>query len=95
VRETCGLTAARMRMGASGMDADDTALPARALPGNEELEALLAGLPDGAQTLDVLGWVLAEGNREVASLLRRQKVTPELVERCRGIMEDPDEAEGS
>lgn len=90
LKERTGLTPGRLRMAMSGLDEDRTPLPERALGGDERLRRMLAHLPDGAQTLDVLGWILERGGAEVGALLRRQKVTPELFERCRGIYLDPE-----
>jgi hypothetical protein len=73
----------------SGLDADETPLPERTLPGDAGLVALLRALPARAETLDVLGWLLAHGSEELTALLRRQKVTPALFERCRDVYRDP------
>jgi len=90
LRERTGLTALRLRMLSSGLDEDTTPLPERRLPGDERLRELLGALPAAAETLDVLGWMLAHGSEELTSLLRRQKVTPALFERCRGAFHDPE-----
>jgi hypothetical protein len=89
LRARTGLTPARVRMLSSGLDADDTPLPERTLPGDADLVALLRALPARAETLDVLGWLLAHGREELTALLRRQKVTPALFERCREVYRDP------
>jgi hypothetical protein len=89
LREKTGLSPARVRMACSGLDEDPTPLPERRLGGDERLRALLAEVPPGAETLDVLGWMLARGSEELIALLRRQKVTPALFERCRGVYVDP------
>jgi hypothetical protein len=89
LRERTGLTPARVRMACSGLDEDATPLPARRLPGDERLRALFAVLPPAAETLDVLGWLLERGSAELVGLLRRQKVTSSLLERCRGAYRDP------
>ena len=91
LRASTGLTAARLRLAASGIDADTTPLPDRSLGADARLRALLTELPDNAATLDVLGWLIANGSGELTALLRRQKVTPALFERCRGVYQDPDE----
>jgi ATP-dependent Clp protease ATP-binding subunit ClpA len=92
LRATSGWTSARLRLASAGLDEDRTPLPTRTLSADPALANLLEGLPEGAQTLDVLAAILAQGNREVAALLRRQKVTEGLVERCRGVLVDPEES---
>jgi len=89
LRERTALTPARVRMACSGLDEDRTPLPERRLGADERLRAMLAELPSAAGTLEVLGWILARGNQESVALLRRQKVTTTLFERCRGAYEDP------
>ncbi|NOT32029.1 MAG: hypothetical protein HOP15_16405 [Planctomycetes bacterium] len=91
LRQLTNLSAPRARMAISGLDWDETPLPERRLPGEERLRALLAGLPAGAETLDVLADIVTRGSEELTALLRRQKVTTELVERCRGIYRDPED----
>ena len=88
--EHTGLSPSRLRMAMSGLDEDRTPLPERTLGGDERLRRLLTQLPDQAQTLDVLGWILESGGAEVLALLRRQKVTPQLFDRCRGVYADPE-----
>jgi hypothetical protein len=89
LRERTALTQARVRMACSGLDEDRTPLPERRLGGDERLRALLRELPPGAGTLDVVAWMLARGSEELIALLRRQKVTSALFERCRGVYLDP------
>lgn len=89
LRERTSLSPGRVRMACSGLDEDPTPLPERRLGGDERLRALLAELPAGADTLNVLGWLLERGNQELVALLRRQKVTSTLFERCRGTYQDP------
>jgi hypothetical protein len=89
LRERTALAPGRVRMVCSGLDEDSTPLPEAQLDGDERLRALLAELPDGAETLEVLGWILERGSQEALALLRRQKVTFALVERCRGGYQDP------
>ncbi len=90
LRQRTNLTASRARMAASGLDEDETPLSERRLPAEGRLRALLTGLPEGAETLDVLAEMLAQASEELTALLRRQKVTTALVERCRGIYRDPE-----
>jgi len=89
LRERTGLTPARVRMASSGLDEDRTPLGERRLGGDGRICALLAELPSGAGTADVLGWLLGHGSQELIALLRRQKVTSALLERCLGAYEDP------
>jgi hypothetical protein len=90
LRQRTNLSAGRVRLAATGLDEDTTPLPERRLRAEERLRAMLAGLPDRAETLDVLADMLAQGSEELTSLLLRQKVTAALVERCRGIFRDPE-----
>lgn len=89
LRARTRLSPLRVRMVSSGLDEDTTPLPVRHLPGEARLRELLDFLPPEAETLDVLGWMLAHGSEELTSLLRRQKVTQALYERCRGAFRDP------
>jgi len=93
LRERRGLGAARLRLAAAGQDEDPTPLPQRALAPSAMLGRLLAGLPGGAQTIDVLAWLLEHGPPELSALLGRQKVTSALVARCRTSFRDPAEGE--
>jgi len=90
LRERTSLTPARVRMAGTGLDEDSTPLPERRLGGDARLRAMLADLPENGETLDVLGWILTRGSEELIALLRRQKVTSALFERCRGVYQDPD-----
>jgi ATP-dependent Clp protease ATP-binding subunit ClpA len=90
LRARTGLSAARLRLASGGLDEDRSALSPRLFEAEGELRTLLEGLPQGAGTLEVLAWILAHGNREVAALLQRQKVTEALVGRCLGVLTDPD-----
>ena len=89
LRRQVNLNPSRARMAMSGLDDDETPLPERRLAAEERLVELLAGLPEQAETLDVLALVLARGNDELTALLRRQKVTGALLDRCRGTYRDP------
>lgn len=90
LRLLTNLTTARARLVCTGLDEDDTPLPTRHLPAEARLQALLAGLADGSETLDVLADMLALGSEELNALLRRQKVTVALIERCHGVYRDPE-----
>jgi len=89
LRARTGLSAPRVRMALSGIDEDPTPLPPRRLEGDERLLALLEGVSVPAETLEILGWLLEHGSEELVALLRRQKITPALFERCRGVYHDP------
>lgn len=90
LRAKVGLAPHRVRILASDLDEDPTPLPERDLAVEPRLDELLAALPPGASTLEVLGWILAHGSEEMVALLRRQKITSALVERCRGAFSDPE-----
>jgi hypothetical protein len=94
LRQELGLSSTRLRLATTGADEDDTPLPSRPIPRSAELQRLLCELPEGAQTLDVLAWLLGHGSSEVCALLLRQKVTSALVESCRGVHADPGQARG-
>jgi hypothetical protein len=89
LREETALTPGRARMACSGLDEDPTPRSERRLGADQRLHALLQELPPGAETLDVMGWLLGHGSEELVALLRRQKVTSALLERCRGAYRDP------
>ena len=59
------------------------------LAASAALGDLLRSLPSGSGTVAVLGWVLASGSGELVALLKRQKVTWSLFERCRDVFTDP------
>jgi hypothetical protein len=84
------LTASRLRIAVAGQDEDPAPLDPRPLQGDGPLRKLVAGLPPGAGTLEVLAELLARGNEELIALLQRQKVTTALVERCKGRFPDPE-----
>jgi hypothetical protein len=89
VRARTGLTAARLRLACAGLDDDRTPLPPRRPDPDPRLVELLGALGAEAETLDVLAWLLERGSPELTALLRRQKITPSLVARCRGSFRDP------
>ena len=89
-----GLSASRAKMFLGGRDDDPSPLPDRSLPFTEELLGLLAGLPGGASTADLLAAVVAQGSPELHGLLERQKVTLTLLEHTQGAFRDPDTLEG-
>lgn len=95
LRERSALSPQRVRMAASGLDEDSTPLPERRLGSEARLRELLSALATGAGTLDVLGWLLTHGSEEMTALLRRQKITPALFERCRGVYMDPEDGPDS
>lgn len=89
-----GLSASRAKMFLGGRDDDSSPLPERALPFTEALLKLLAGLPEGASTADLLAAVVAQGSLELRGLLERQKVTLTLLKHTQGAFCDPDPLEG-
>jgi hypothetical protein len=89
LRERTGLSAARARLVFAGLDEDATPLPARELAAGRELGELLRALPSGSGTVAAMGWFLASGSGELVALLKRQKITWALFERCRSTFTDP------
>lgn len=89
LRREVDLTAGRLRIALGGHDEDPTPLDVRPLEGDLRLVELLGRLERDAGTLEVLAELLVRGNEELIALLQRQKVTPALVERCRGGFSDP------
>ena len=57
--------------------------------GSRELLELLRALPEASQTSAALGCFLASGSAELVALLKRQKITWSLFERCRASFQDP------
>ena len=90
-----GLTAVRARLALAGRDLDTTPTPDRALAPDQGLLELVAALPSGAGTADILARLVTHGSAEVRALLERQQITPALVERARGAFEDPDPPESA
>ncbi len=84
------LNSARARSVLAGRDEDATRPERRSLPADEALLCFLADLPSNAGTLDLLGALGERGPDEVRQLLRRNKITPDLVERARAAFGDPD-----
>ena len=89
---TVNLTAARVRLLLAGHDEDPTPLPERRISADPRLAALLEGLPNDADTLEILGEILRSGSDELRALLSRQKITRALYERARGTFRDPEPA---
>lgn len=84
-----GLRASLVRQAASGRDADDTPIPARDLALSDDLVELLGALPDGADTTEILAYLIRAGSDELRLLLDRQRVTPSLLERAGAAFRDP------
>ena len=84
-----GLPFARARLLLADRTADDVPPPERPLPADPALGAFLSGLPEGASSLDLLARYLAGGTPELAQVLARQKLSPELIARARVAFRDP------
>jgi hypothetical protein len=89
LRTRTGLTAPRARLVLAGLDEDLTPLPARPLGASVGLVEMLRALPERSDSSAALGWFLSSGSAEVVALLKRQKVTLPLWERCHGVFSDP------
>jgi len=85
-----GLTASRGRMALAGRDGDSTPPPARGLQPEPALRELIAALPAGGGTADVLGYLVHHGSEELRGLLGRQKITPKLLDHAADAFRDPD-----
>lgn len=89
LRARTGLTAARARLAFAGLDEDATPLAERELSASPALGELLRSLPSASGTVAAMGWFLSSGSGELVALLKRQKITWSLFERCRDTFSDP------
>ncbi len=80
-------TAARSRL--LGKTLDSTPPPPRTLPPAPEMLELLAGLPDGAGSLELWAAVRSGESDELRTLLDRHKITDNLLARAAGAFVDP------
>jgi hypothetical protein len=87
------LTAPRIAAAIGRDDADATPPEPREVPIDEDLERFLAGLPHrkgGLTTLDLLRGFCTSGSDEILDILRRSRITTELLERVEPTYRDPD-----
>ena len=83
-----GTTFSRARLALAQDHVDRAPVPDRPLELGEELVAFLEGLAPGADSLGVLAALHAEPAGELAAMLARHKVTPELLRRSAGAFRD-------
>lgn len=79
----------RARLVLAAQTADDTPPPPRVLVPDAGMVAYLSSLPDGADSLALLEHCLTSASPELAQILTRHKVRPELLVRARGAFRDP------
>lgn len=84
-----GLSGHAARRALAGRDADEEPPPERALALEAELAPLLEGLRPEAGSLGLLAAVVARGPDELARMLSRNRVTPELLARAGDAFADP------
>lgn len=84
-----GLRFARARMIVGARAADATPPPERLLALDDDLLDFLAGVPAGADSLDLLARYLTGGTPELTQILVRNKLKPHLLDRSRGAFRDP------
>jgi hypothetical protein len=89
-----GLTFQRARLVLAGRTADVTLPTPRPIPPDESLITFLEGLPDQAGTIAFMARFLAGSTPELAQILTRHKITPELLERSLAAFQDPAERFG-
>ncbi|MBM3975712.1 MAG: hypothetical protein FJ299_01835 [Planctomycetes bacterium] len=87
--ERFGIGALRARAALAGHDDDPTEPVERAIGLDPSFDALFDGMARDADTLELLAAYLARGGAEVQALLKRQRVTPAMVERSRALYQDP------
>ena len=90
--QRAGLSPVRARQALRAHSVDPTPPAARELDPDAVLLEFLAGLPEGAESLDLLAHCLGDLTPELAQHLIRNKVTPALLERSRGVFRDPETA---
>ncbi len=79
----------RARLVLAAHTADDTPPTPRALGPDAGMVAYMSSLPDGADSLVLLEHCLTNASPELAQILTRHKVRPELLVRARGVFRDP------
>lgn len=90
LERACGMPASRARIALRGRLDDPSQVEGGPLAPDEALAELLAGLPERADSLDLLAALQADGTAELATILARHKVTAALLQRARGAFRDPD-----
>jgi hypothetical protein len=90
--ELAGLGWQRARLALSAHAADRTPPAPRLLPADELLVVFLERLPERAGSVALLAGILAGGPVELSQILRRHKVTAELLARAGAAFADPDPA---
>jgi ATP-dependent Clp protease ATP-binding subunit ClpA len=85
-------TFARARAAVEGRTADSTPLDPRRIPADPALVQFLEGVESPAGTVELLAHYLDGETPELAGILLRHKVTPELLARARSAFADPGEA---
>ncbi len=90
LERAAGMPASRARIALRGRSADDSRVEGDPPPSAAALEALLASLAEGADTLALLASFHGSGTPELARILLRHKVSPALLERSRGAFQDPE-----
>jgi hypothetical protein len=87
--ERFGIGVLRARTALAGHDDDPTEPVEREIGLDPAFDTLFDGLARGADTLELLGAFLARGGAEVQALLKRQRVTPTMIERSHTLYQDP------
>lgn len=89
---SAGMTMAGAHSILRGKDEDSASCESGKLAPAENLTAFLEAVPNGADSLALLSHAISSEHLELTQILRRNKVTPQLVERARKILSDPDSA---
>ncbi len=84
-----GMRFPRARLVLAAHTADETPPSPRVLGPDAGLVAYMSSLPDGADSLALLERCLTHASPELAQILTRHKVRPELLVRARGVFRDP------
>lgn len=89
LEQAATLSASRLRMLLRERMRDPTPLAPRRIEADDVFLAFLAALPEGADSLALLGRCHAGPTPELAQVLSRHRVTPALLERAAGAFRDP------
>jgi len=87
--EARGPGAVGLRRLLAGRDEDPEAAAPRSLGASGELARLVGALADDAGSTAILGWLLERGTSELRELLRRNRITAELLRRAGDAFRDP------